>query len=154
MAPALTELGVSQIAAHLYVIYWGLASFFTPPLCIAVFVSIAISGSKLWETGWQAVRLGVAVFIIPIAFVLDEGLLLHGSASKIAWAIATAFVGAYFLACALQGFAMRPLPIWRRLAIGLGGVLLIGPGLMPPLIGAALAGLALMPFGKRQASLS
>ena len=153
-APALTQLGVSQIAAHLYVVYWGLASFFTPPLCIAVFVSIAISGSKLWETGWQAVRLGVAVFIIPFAFVLDEGLLLHGSVGKIAWAIATAFVGAYCLACALQGFAASPLPPWRRIAIGLGGVLLIGPGLMPPLIGAALAGLALVPFGRRQASLS
>ena len=153
-APALTQLGVSQIAAHLYVVYWGLASFFTPPLCIAVFVSIAISGSKLWETGWQAVRLGVAVFIIPIAFVLDEGLLLHGSVGKIAWAIATAFVGAYCLACALQGFAAGPLPPWRRVAIGLGGVLLIGPGLTPPLIGAALAGLALLPFGRRQASLS
>ncbi len=153
-APALTQLGVSQIAAHLYVVYWGLASFFTPPLCIAVFVSIAISGSKLWETGWQAVRLGVAVFIIPIAFVLDEGLLLHGSAGKIAWAIATAFVGAYCLACALQGFATRLLSPWRRLAIGLGGALLIGPGLMPPLIGAALAGLALVPFGARQASPS
>ena len=118
-----------------------------------MFVSIAISGSKLWETGWQAVRLGVAVFIVPIAFVLDEGLLLHGSAGKIAWAIATAFVGAYCLACALQGFAAGPLPPWRRLAIGLGGVLLIGPGLTPPLIGAALAGLALVPFSRRQASL-
>jgi TRAP transporter 4TM/12TM fusion protein len=153
MAPALTELGVSQIAAHLYVIYWGLASFFTPPLCIAVFVSIAISGSKLWETGWQAVRLGVAAFIIPIAFVLDEGLLLHGSPGKIAWAIATAFVGAYCLACGLQGFALRPLQLWQRLAIGIGGVLMIGPGVTPLLIGVVLAVAALVPLGQRQTSL-
>jgi TRAP transporter 4TM/12TM fusion protein len=153
MAPALTELGVSQIAAHLYVIYWGLASFFTPPLCIAVFVSIAISGSKLWETGWQAVRLGVAVFIIPIAFVLDEGLLLHGSPGKIAWAIATAFIGACCLACGLQGFALGPLQPWRRLAIGLGGVLMIGPGVTPLLVGAVLAVVALVPAGQRQTSL-
>jgi TRAP transporter 4TM/12TM fusion protein len=153
MAPALTELGVSQIAAHLYVIYWGLASFFTPPLCIAVFVSIAISGSKLWETGWEAVRLGVAAFIIPIAFVLDEGLLLQGSPGKIAWAIATAFVGAYCLACGLQGFALRPLQLWRRLAIGIGGVLMIGPGVTPLLVGAALAAAAFVPLGQRQPSL-
>jgi TRAP transporter 4TM/12TM fusion protein len=153
MAPALTELGVSQIAAHLYVIYWGLASFFTPPLCIAVFVSIAISGSKLWETGWQAVRLGVAAFIIPIAFVLDEGLLLHGSPGKVAWAIATAFVGAYCLACGLQGFALRPLQLWQRLAIGIGGVLMIGPGVTPLLIGVVLAVAALVPLGQRQTSL-
>lgn len=154
MAPALTQLGVSEMAAHLYVIYWGLASFFTPPLCIAVFVSIAISGSKLWETGWEAVRLGVAVFIIPIAFVLDEGLLLHGSPGKILWAIATAFVGATFLACALQGFAVGPLRMWRRFAIGFGGVLLIGPGLTMPLAGAALAIAALTPFGRRAVQAS
>jgi TRAP transporter 4TM/12TM fusion protein len=139
MAPALTQLGVPQMAAHLYVVYWGLASFFTPPLCIAVFVSIAISGSKLWETGWEAVRLGVAVFIIPLAFVLDEGLLLHGSPGKIVWAVATALGGAYFLACGLQGFALGPLAMWRRLAVGFGGLLLVGPGLVTPLVGAALA---------------
>ena len=143
-APALTQLGVSQVAAHLYVVYWGLASFFTPPLCIAVFVSIAISGSTLWETGWEAVRLGIAAFIIPIAFVLDEGLLLHGSAGTIVWAIATAFVGACLLACGLQGFAFAPLLPWRRTFISIAGLLLIGPGWILPLTGAALAGVALV----------
>src|SRR5581483_6555265 len=69
MAPALHRLGVSDMAAHLFVIYWGLASFYTPPLCIAVYVAIAISGGRLWETGWQAVRLGIAAFVIPFAFV-------------------------------------------------------------------------------------
>lgn len=146
MAPALTKLGVSLIAAHLYVVYWGLASFFTPPLCIAVFVSIAISGSKLWETGWQAVRLGVAAFVIPIAFVLNEGLLLHGSPPKIAWAITTALIGACCLACGLQGFATRPLEPWRRVAMGFGGLLLIGPGLMSPMVGGAIAAIALVPL--------
>jgi TRAP transporter 4TM/12TM fusion protein len=150
-APALTQLGVSQVAAHLYVIYWGLASFFTPPLCIAVFVSIAISGSTLWETGWEAVRLGIAAFIIPIAFVLDEGLLLHGSAGTIVLAIATAFVGACLLACGLQGFAFAPLPPWRRIFICISGLLLIGPGWILPLTGAALAAVTLVRLGKHKA---
>ena len=154
VAPALTQLGVSQLAAHLYVIYWGLASFFTPPLCIAVFVSIAISGSKLWETGWEAVRLGVAAFIIPVAFVLDEGLLLHGSPAKIVWAILTAFIGASFLACGLQGFALAPLQTWRRIVIFIAGLLLIGPGWALPLTGAVLAAVALVPFGKWRNALS
>ena len=154
VAPALTQLGVSQLAAHLYVIYWGLASFFTPPLCIAVFVSIAISGSKLWETGWEAVRLGVAAFIIPVAFVLDEGLLLHGSPAKIVWAILTAIIGASFLACGLQGFALAPLQAWRRIVIFIAGLLLIGPGWALPLTGAVLAAVALVPLGKRRNALS
>lgn len=145
-APALIQLGVSVMAAHLFVVYWGLASFFTPPLCIAVFVSIAISGSKLWETGWEAVRLGIAAFIIPFAFMLDEGLLLRGSPVKIVWAIATAFAGAVLLACGLRGFALAPLGPIRRIAVGVGGLLLIGPGLYAPLLGAALAAAALVPW--------
>ena len=77
MAPALIRLGVSDVAAHLYVIYWGLASFYTPPTCIAVFVTASIAKSKVWETGWEAVRLGIAAFLIPFAFVYNDGLLLQ-----------------------------------------------------------------------------
>jgi len=121
------------------VVYWGLASFFTPPLCIAVYVAVAISGGKLWETGWEAVRLGIAAFIVPFAFVLDSGLLLQGTLGHIAWAIATALTGAVFLACGLRGYALRPLDIVRRIALMIGGLLMIGPGFYPPLTGLALS---------------
>ena len=146
MAPALIKLGVSDMAAHLFVVYWGLASFFTPPLCIAVFVAMSISGSKLWETGGEAVRLGIAVFIIPFAFVLSPGLLLQGSAAQIVWAIGTALVGAILVACGIRGFAFARLGPLQRIAAGAGGLLLIGPGLYPPLIGAALAAAGVAPW--------
>jgi TRAP transporter 4TM/12TM fusion protein len=146
MAPALIQLGISEMAAHLFVIYWGLASFFTPPLCIAVYVAIALSGSKLWETGWEAVRLGIAAFIIPFAFVLDGGLLLQGSAAKIVWAIATAVAGAVLVACGIRGYAFTQIGSIRRLLIGVGGILLIGPGVYAPLIGLALAAIAMAPL--------
>jgi TRAP transporter 4TM/12TM fusion protein len=149
MAPALIQLGVSEMAAHLFVVYWGLASFITPPLCIAVYVAIAISGGRLWETGWEAVRLGIAAFIVPFAFVLDSGLLLQGSIFQIAWAIATAFVGAVSLACGLRGFALTLLNPVRRIVLIAGGMAMIGPGLYPPLVGLAvsLAAIAPLRFG-------
>jgi TRAP transporter 4TM/12TM fusion protein len=147
MAPALIQLGVSDMAAHLFVVYWGLASFFTPPLCIAVFVAMSISGSKLWETGGEAVRLGIAVFIIPFAFVLSPGLLLMGSIGQIVWAIGTALVGAILLACAIRGYALSRLGPVQRILAGAGGLLLIGPGLYPPLIGSALAIIGIVPWG-------
>ncbi|MPZ55416.1 MAG: TRAP transporter large permease subunit [Rhizobiales bacterium] len=147
MAPALIQLGVSEMAAHLFVVYWGLASFFTPPLCIAVFVAMSISGSKLWETGWEAVKLGIAAFIIPFAFVLSPGLLLQGSAAQVAWAIGTALVGAILIACGIRGYALTPLGSLQRIAAGAGGLLLIGPGIYPPLIGIALAVIGVMPWG-------
>lgn len=146
MAPALAQLGVPDMAAHLFVIYWGLASFYTPPLCIAVYVAISLSGSRLWETGGEAVRLGIAAFIIPFAFVLEPGLLLQGSAFQIVWAICTAVVGATLLACGIRGYAFGLLDPVRRIAAGFGGIVMIGPGLYPPLIGLTIAGLAVVPW--------
>ena len=143
MGPALINLGVTPMAAHLFVVYWGLASFFTPPLCIAVFVAISISGGRLWETGWEAVRLGIAVFIVPFAFVLNDGLLMQGTVAHIAWNTGTALAGAVLLACGVRGWAIGPLnAIGSSLAI-IGGILLIGPGVYTAAAGIVLGAVAL-----------
>ena len=114
MARALVRLGVSDMAAHLYVIYWGLASFYTPPTCIAVYVTCGISGSKVWETGWEAVKLGIAAFLVPVAFVLNPGLLLMGGLPQILLATTTAFVGAVLLAGGIRGYALGLINGWQR----------------------------------------
>ena len=139
MAPALIRLGVPDMAAHLYVIYWGLASFYTPPTCIAVFVTSSIAGSKVWETGWEAVRLGIAAFLIPFAFVYNDGLLLKGDVVHIVVAIVTAAAGAVLLAAGIRGYGLAPLNVFQRLVVFCGGLLLIAPGIYPPLIGLAAA---------------
>src|SRR3546814_504364 len=79
LAPALVSMGVPLLGAHFFVVYWGLASFFTPPLCLAVFVTTSISGSEIWETGWEAVKLGLGAFLVPFAFILEPALLMEGS---------------------------------------------------------------------------
>ena len=142
MGPALINLGVSPMAAHLFVVYWGLASFFTPPLCIAVFVAVSISGAKLWETGWEAVRLGIAVFIVPFAFVLNDGLLLKGAPIHIVLNIAAALIGAVLLACGVRGWAMGPLNMAGRILATIGGILLIGPGLYTAVAGLLMGAVA------------
>ena len=121
-------MGVSDIAAHLFVAYWGLASFFTPPMCIAVYAALTISGANLSETGWEAVKLGIAAFIISLAFVLDEGLLMRGSVVHIAVTSATAAVGAIALAAAIRGYAVDKLGTFSRLILGVPAFLLITPG--------------------------
>jgi TRAP transporter 4TM/12TM fusion protein len=143
MAPALVRLGVSDMAAHLFVIYWGLASFYTPPTCIAVYVTTGLAGSKVWETGWEAVRLGIAAFLIPFAFVLNDGLLLRGGLSHIVIAIATAIVGAMMLAAGIRGYAFGHLNVLQKLLIFVGGLLFIAPGFYMPLIGLGIGLLAL-----------
>jgi TRAP transporter 4TM/12TM fusion protein len=145
MAPALIRLGVPDIAAHLFVIYWGLASFYTPPTCIAVYVTSGIAGSKVWATGWEAVRLGIAAFLIPFAFVFNPGLLLKGSVVEIVMAVATALIGASLLAAGIRGYAIGLLNIVQRLILIGGGLLLIAPGFKLPLIGLGLSVAALAP---------
>ncbi|MDA0238651.1 MAG: TRAP transporter fused permease subunit [Proteobacteria bacterium] len=145
MAPALTQLGVPPIAAHLFVIYWGLASFYTPPTCIAVFVTSSIAGSKVWATGWEAVQIGIAAFLIPFAFVFNNGLLLRGSLDQILIGIGTAIIGACLLAGGTRGYMFgRINPIQRLILFG-GGLLLIAPGITLPAIGLAAAAVALSP---------
>lgn len=139
MAPALVRLGVTDMAAHLFVIYWGLASFYTPPTCIAVYVTTGISGSKVWETGWEAVKLGIAAFLIPFAFVLNDGLLLRGSLGHIFTAIVTATLGAILVAAGIRGYAFGHLNSVQKIIIFAGGLLLIAPGIYMPLIGLAAA---------------
>ena len=145
MAPALIRMGVSDIAAHLFVVYWGLASFFTPPTCIAVFVTSGIAGSKVWETGREAVRLGIAAFVIPFAFVFNPGLLLQGELIDMVFAIITAVFGAAFFAMGIRGYAFLALNRIQRLIIFAAACLAIAPGLLIPLAGLVLGGAILLP---------
>jgi TRAP-type uncharacterized transport system fused permease subunit len=145
MAPALVQLGVPPIAAHLFVVYWGLASFYTPPTCIAVFVTSSIAGSKVWETGWEGVRLGIAAFLIPFAFVFNTGLLLEGSIDKILIGVLTAVVGSVLLAGGIRGYMFGHLNVLQRLVLFGGGLLLIAPGVVLPLAGLGASLLVLAP---------
>lgn len=154
-APALVQLGLPPMVAHLYVMYWGLSSFITPPVCLAVYISCGISGSKIWETGWEAVRLGIAVFLVPFAFVYNQSLLMQGSIWQILFSAATAIAGAVLLASGLRGYASRPLRIYQRVLVAVGGLLLIGPGTWTALIGVGLACIGLFPWihGKDELNL-
>lgn len=145
MAPALIRLGVSDVAAHLFVIYWGLASFYTPPTCIAVFVTSSIADSRVWETGWEAVRLGIAAFLIPFAFVFNDGLLFSGGFGHVLLATATAAMGAVLLAGSVRGFFVGRLNPAQRLVIFGGGLLFIAPGIIMPLSGLIAVALVLTP---------
>ncbi len=138
MAPALITLGVPDIAAHLFVVYWGLASFYTPPMCIVVYVVIGISESEVWETGWEAVRIGIAAFLIPFAFALNPALLMRGSITEIALAAGTAAVGAVLVACAVRGYMLRDLYVMERIVTLVAGLLFIAPGLTMAGIGLVI----------------
>ena len=99
----------------------------------------------MWETGWEGMRLGIAAFLIPFAFVYNPGLLLQGDLADIITAVVTAIIGASLLAAGVRGYLLDFLnPVQRVILIG-GGLLLIAPGLTLPGIGLAVSLIAAAP---------
>ncbi|MBI4318441.1 MAG: TRAP transporter fused permease subunit [Chloroflexi bacterium] len=126
-APTLITLGLSPTTAHLFVVYWGMASFITPPVCIAVFVACGLSGAKVWATGWEAVKLGIAAYVIPFAFAFDQSLLMEGPVDRIVVSGITALAGSIIVAAGLRGYMLRRLGLIQRSAAVAAGFMLIAP---------------------------
>lgn len=143
-APALVNLGLTDLQAHMYIMYWGLASFITPPVCIAVYVACGISGSKLWETGWEAIRIGAALFLIPFSFALDKSLLGQGDAFSIISAALTAIIGAVVLASALQGYSLFKMNVVQRIIFAFAALMFLSPQLWLAGIGVLIVALTLL----------
>ena len=141
VAPALIQMGVLPLAAHLFVFYWGLVSFITPPVCIAAFVAAAIAQSKPFQTGWQATKLGIASFIIPFFFVYSPALLLKGPPWEIVQAVITSILGIVALSASVAGYGLKNLNIWERLLLFGAAMLLIHVGWKTDLIGFLLMGI-------------
>lgn len=104
MTPALVELGVQPIAAHMFVFYFACMSMLTPPVALASFAAAGIAGSSLNKTSLTAFRISLAAFLIPFAFVYGPGLLLQGDPMEIAVSTATAIISTYALAVAIIGY--------------------------------------------------
>ena len=134
-APALVNLGVPLLAAHLFIFYFGCISNVTPPVALAAYAAGGIAGAPPARTAMTAMALAATGFIVPFMFVYGPPLLLIGSAAHIAGAVVTALVGVIGLAAATIGYARRPLRAWERLAMAAAACLLIFPGLMTDAVG-------------------
>ncbi|MFQ5849786.1 MAG: TRAP transporter permease [Candidatus Binatia bacterium] len=152
VAPALTELGISPLAAHLFIFYFGLMSMITPPVCLAAYAGASIAGSEPVRTGFEGMRLGAVAYIVPFVFVFSPALLLVGSPGEVGLAIVTAILGAILLGISFSGFLFRELTWMKRglLILAAFGLLLpSGQGIFPftwvsDVMGAAFALFLLM----------
>ena len=142
-APALVQLGIPPLAAHLFLFYFGMVSLITPPDCLPVYIASAIAGANFWQTGWTAMRLGIAAYIVPFAFALHPALILIGTPGEIVLAIVTASVGVVFLGVGCAGYLFRPLGWGKRGMLWLAGLLLLLPSWSGIWLVADAAGLAL-----------
>jgi len=137
-APALVQLGVPLLAAHLFIFYFGCISNVTPPVSLAAFAAAGISGSPALKTAVSAALLAGAGFLVPFMFVYGPELLLIGNPVEIMLAFVTGLLGVIALASAGMGYARRPLRVWERM-IALGAALfLVYPGLPTDAVGLLL----------------
>jgi TRAP transporter 4TM/12TM fusion protein len=155
VAPALVNMGVPKMAAHMFIFYMGVTGDLTPPTCLSPFAAAAIAGSPPMATAIRAMRLGAVLYIVPFMFVYSPALLAIGTLPEILLATLTAGTGIFCLAAGLQGWLLRATtPLERVLLLG-AAVALIVPGLYTDLTGVGLLGLTLVIQslrGRRQAA--
>jgi len=150
VAPAIIEMGIKPLAAHLFVFYFGIISNVTPPVALAAYTASGIAQCNPSRCGFAAFKLALNGFILPFVFAFNDVLLGEGTALGILWAFCSACVGTYCLACAIQGFTFRGRPdMLMRVVLGAGALLCIWPGAVTDLIGIALCVVAHI-FAKRQ----
>ena len=144
VAPAMVEVGVLPIAAHMYVMYFGMMSMITPPVAIAAYVAAGLARADPMKTGWEACRFGWPAFVVPLLFVLSPTLLLIGPAADVALALLTATLGIWLASIGTIGYFMRPMSAGLRLLFGAAGLLaLIPAGAFPGAVWTDVVGAAL-----------
>ncbi len=150
VAPAMIAVGIDPMAAHLYVLYFGMMSFITPPVAIAAFVAATVAKANNMRVAFSSVRLAWSAFLVPFLFVASPTLLLDGPLGVVIIAVLTAMAGVAFASFGIMGYLLGPLNMFWRLAAGTGGVLLLIPsaafdqGYVTDIAGAALCAVFLL----------
>ncbi|MGM8215429.1 TRAP transporter permease [Bacillaceae bacterium W0354] len=151
-APALAEFGIPVLVAHMFVFYFGIFANVTPPVALAAYAGAGISGGDPMKTGFQALKLSLAGFIIPYLFVYEPSILLietEGIATTakefalppvmdIILNTATATIGIIALSSALEGFFKTHMNVLLRLLLGVGALLSVVPGIYTDILGISI----------------
>ncbi len=132
VAPALVAAGIKPLAAHMFILYFGMMSMITPPIALTAFAAAALTQANAMSIGFTSMRLGWVAYIIPFMFVFAPSLLLDGTAYNNALNVTTAVVGTYLVSVAAMGYFARPLGILLRLAVAVAGAMAILPTQLTP----------------------
>jgi len=142
------------LCANMFAFYFGVLADITPPVALAAFAGAAIAKSDPLKTGVQATKLGIAAFLIPFIFVYNPEMLLfgvEGHALEATWMIVSSVIGIIALASGVEGYLLTNMRWYDRIAVIVGGLLLVIPGLVTDAIGAALlVGVILLQIRKKR----
>ena len=127
LAPALVKLGVTPMAAHMFVMYNGILSMITPPVAFAAYAAANIARTDGWTTGWIACVVGWSTFILPFLFVLTPSLLMDGTWIEIVLNFSRVLFGIWLGTMAAVGFALAPLGRTGRLLYAVVSIAVVLP---------------------------
>lgn len=136
LAPALVQGGLNPMAVHLFILYWGMVSYITPPVALGAYAAASVAGANAMRTGFEAMRLGSIIYFVPFFFVLDPAFILDAGWDRILYVGIEAAIGTVMIAGALQGYLVgvgdltrHPLLAWpARILVFAAGLLLATPG--------------------------
>jgi len=134
LAPALVGGGLNPLGVHLFILYWAMLSFITPPVALGAYAAASIAGANPIRTGFAAMKLGSVIYFIPFIFVMDAGLLFQGSFAEILLAVVRASMGIWLIIAGLQGYLQG----FGTLHNSLFRAMLVGAGLLVAFSGLIL----------------
>jgi TRAP transporter 4TM/12TM fusion protein len=142
-APALGNLGVPVLAAHLFVLYYGVLADITPPVCTSAYAAGGIAGANPFKTGLTAFKLGNAKVMVPMVFVYSPAMLLvlddYFTWGEFIHTTGTCVLGIIMLGAALVGYVVAPIAMSLRLLLGIAAILMVATNWQANLWALALA---------------
>jgi TRAP transporter 4TM/12TM fusion protein len=127
VGPALVQVGIPPLAAHLFLFYFGMISLITPPDCLPTYTAAAMARADFWRTGWTGMRLAITAYVVPFVFALHPALILMGPWSDIVTTVITATIGTVLIGVGCAGYLTRPIGWGRRAWAIVAGLALFMP---------------------------
>jgi len=141
--PALASLGIPPLASHLFVLYYGVISEITPPVCTSAYAAAAIAGSNPFRTGVSAFSFGIAKLLVPMVFVYSPAMLIvlddYFTWSAFLETALTCALGVTMMATAVSGYCVAPIPKSLRFLMALAAIFMVAPGVTSDIYAMVLA---------------
>jgi TRAP-type uncharacterized transport system fused permease subunit len=152
LAPALIAGGLDPIGVHLFILYWSMLSYITPPVALAAFAAAAIAQARPFAAAYEAMKLGTIIYVVPFFFVLDPAYTLQAGWGESAFTVLRAGIGVLLICAGLQGYLLGvgriesgPMGVISRLLLVIAGLAFALPStamLAVPISGAVAGGAA------------
>lgn len=124
-APTLINLGISEMSAHLFIVYFSIISAITPPVAVAAFAAAGIAKENPTRVGFEAIRIGLASFIIPFGFIFHPPLLMDGTIIQIIYSVSIAMISLFALSSGMIGYMHGVLNVYGRILLLIASVLMV-----------------------------